>query len=197
MKTCTNIKCQQANPQPLTNFSKEKSRKDGLQFHCKGCSRDYRALNKEKIAIRKTKYALENKDKIAKYMTEYHVHYHEDNRENILAKRKMYRDSHKEEVAADKLKWRKSRPGKYAAYCAKRRAQKALASPPWLTPEQYKEMESIYVEASRLTRETGIVHEVDHIEPLQGKKVKGLHVPWNLRVVPRLINRSKGNRSIS
>ena len=36
-------------------------------------------------------------------------------------------------------------------------------------------------------------HEVDHEIPLQGKGVRGLHVPWNLRVIPRVDNLTKGN----
>lgn len=50
-----------------------------------------------------------------------------------------------------------------------------------------------YVLAQKLTYETGIPHEVDHVIPLQGKKVSGLHVENNLRVVPMTVNRSKHN----
>lgn len=45
-----------------------------------------------------------------------------------------------------------------------------------------------------MTRETGIAHEVDHIYPLQGRNVCGLHVETNLRVITRSANRKKNNR---
>lgn len=52
---------------------------------------------------------------------------------------------------------------------------------------------SFYREARRLSVETGIAHQVDHIIPLRGKNVSGLHVETNLRVIPARLNQSKGN----
>ena len=53
-----------------------------------------------------------------------------------------------------------------------------------------------YEEAERLTEETGVRHEGDHIVPLNSDVVSGLHVPWNLQVLPKRENVIKGNKLI-
>lgn len=54
----------------------------------------------------------------------------------------------------------------------------------------------IYGKCVRKTQLTGINHNMDHIVPLNGKTVCGLHVPWNLQVIPADENRAKGNQLI-
>ena len=90
-------------------------------------------------------------------------------------------------------KWEKKNPGHRLALNAKHRATKHHATPPWLTKTQHTQIEAFYIEAQRLTKETGIKHVVDHIWPLQGKDFVGLHVPWNLRVITSSENSKKRN----
>jgi len=58
-------------------------------------------------------------------------------------------------------------------------------------------IEHIYAEARRMTVVTGIRHEVDHIVPLQGREVSGLHVENNLQILTKQANRLKSNRLLA
>jgi hypothetical protein len=84
----------------------------------------------------------------------------------------------------------KLRP-KYAAATRARQARLQNAMPDWADKEKIKE---IYLEAAKKSAETGIKHHVDHIIPLRGKNVCGLHVHTNLRVITAIENLQKGAR---
>lgn len=83
---------------------------------------------------------------------------------------------------------------KWRAMVAKRRAAKLQATPKWLTADDYWMLEEIYSLVELRTKVTGIQWHADHIVPLQGKTVCGLHVPWNLRVITAAENWSKGSK---
>lgn len=80
---------------------------------------------------------------------------------------------------------------RHSAQAMKRYAGKVRAIPAWSDP---KAIDALYVEAARITAETGVPHDVDHIVPIISKTVCGLHVHHNLRVLEKTANRKKGNR---
>ncbi len=89
---------------------------------------------------------------------------------------------------------RAARPWIYAERARRRKMAVRRATPEWLTKEQRGEIITFYKEAHRMSQETGVKHHVDHIVPLNGVGVCGLHVPWNLQVITAMDNLKKGNR---
>ena len=84
-------------------------------------------------------------------------------------------------------------PEKGSARTMKYYAKKLERTPFWLTDTDYWMIEEAYELAALRTKITGITWHVDHIIPLQGKLVSGLHTPYNLQVIVGKINQSKGN----
>ena len=83
---------------------------------------------------------------------------------------------------------------KYFERSANRRASKLNATPSWLQEHHLKEIEYIYFLRDDLNSFSDYEYHVDHIVPLQGKEVCGLHVPWNLQILTKEENLAKGNR---
>ena len=77
-----------------------------------------------------------------------------------------------------------------------RRRKHRQATPHWLTRKQKGEIRQLYQIAITMSRTTGEPYVVDHIVPLRGEDVCGLHVPWNLRVVTREENLRKSNKHV-
>ena len=66
------------------------------------------------------------------------------------------------------------------------------ATPPWITEEQIAEMAAIYEAANNADSDNP--QHVDHIVPLKNPLVCGLHVPWNLQILPEKENLHKSNK---
>ena len=119
--------------------------------------------------------------------------YYEANKENVIARAQARPDE-------DKRRYKKTHkvnnPDMYKEMTSLRRRRFRDATPKWLTDTQKMEIRLKYRLAIELSRATGERHAVDHIVPLHGENICGLHVPWNLQVLTQKDNLAKYNRLI-
>ena len=106
-------------------------------------------------------------------------------------------DNNKENYKVIQQKYTQRHKSKKNAMTAKRRAIKSNATPIWLTATHYNQIQWFYIVAKILEKLTNEKYHVDHIVPLQGNEVKGLHVPWNLQVLKAKDNLKKSNRFVT
>jgi 5-methylcytosine-specific restriction endonuclease McrA len=105
-----------------------------------------------------------------------------------------YAEKNREKIRQIANNWQKNNKGKVNANTAIRHSRKMQRRPSWLTKEDKEYIRCLYQLSAMLNRETNTQWHVDHIVPLQGEMVNGLHVPWNLRVIPAKENMVKGNK---
>lgn len=165
----------------------------------------YVEANKEKIKEQKDIYVKENLEKVKASKTKW--------RQNNLAQHnagnKVWRENNPEKAAAAIAAWNKNNPGrkkanyeawirdnpdKVNALAAKYKAAKIQRTPSWLTDEHDKKTEFTYTLVKYLQQFSEENLHVDHVIPLQGKNVSGLHVHWNLQILTESENTSKGNK---
>jgi 5-methylcytosine-specific restriction endonuclease McrA len=87
-------------------------------------------------------------------------------------------------------------PELYKELVNARRRRFRQATPKWLTAEHKLEIRLKYRLAIELSRRLGVLHVVDHVVPLQGEEVCGLHVPWNMEVITQEENLKKSNKLV-
>lgn len=101
-----------------------------------------------------------------------------------------------EEIEIRRLRARLSNrknPARVKANKIKYETKRLNATPKWLTQEDIDSMNDMYEKARILTLATGVKHQVDHVIPINGERVSGLHVPTNLQILTQAENVSKSN----
>ena len=166
----------------------------GFKSYCKDCenrkSRETYSKNTDYNKERSKTYRLNNLDKEKKRSKLYA----QNNKENIASNRKKYRELNWDLVRNREKKYYQNNSHKWVHYNKIRESLKKERLPKWTTPSDIKIIECYYSLASRLSSCLSILHHVDHIIPLQGAMVSGLHTPLNLEVIPAKLNLQKGNK---
>jgi hypothetical protein len=172
---------------PLDAFNNNASKKDGKQSRCIACRAVYRKENYEKIRASDKEYCKRNKEKV----TASRAAWARNNKEKVSQYNRKWVAANKDKVREAAKAYQEAQPSKFRAYASKRRAKLLNALPSWVDTEKIK---VIYEYRQLCSNVLGQVFHVDHIVPLQGKTVCGLHAPANLQVLTASENMSKKNK---
>lgn len=174
LKLCSGCKIEKS----TSEFSKKGDR---LQAKCKPCVNAYNKVHYESnIDLRR----------------EQSRKYYRENREICVERKRTYRENNKELVRSNDKKSYHKNKNSYRHHKAAYKKRLKEATPNCLTLEHKQEIVSVYKLAEDCRLTSGLIYHVDHIVPLKGKNICGLHVPWNLQVLPQHINLSKSNKEI-
>lgn len=146
-------------------------------------------------------YWSKNKDKAKEIWTKHNrkkrhlwPEYYAKNKSKIIAYQEQYRNDpmNQEKIRQAKTVYRQENKAHLNALKAAYKASKKGATPDWV---DHKVIAKRYDECKLLNDEAGYIkYHVDHIVPIRGKKICGLHVPWNLQVITAKENMQKSNK---
>lgn len=164
--------------------------------------RKWKAANRERVRENDRQWVEANPEKLREKDRKWREANPEKKRENDRQYRKANPEKKREQsrkwsaanpekVREGDRRWRAANRDKRNAFGAARKSRKLNATPPWADLAAIK---SIYAECARIVADTGVAHHVDHIVPLQGRTVCGLHVETNLQILTASENIKKGNR---
>lgn len=183
-------------------------------------ARAYRYTNKEKQAAYARAYYHANKEVINKQNRDrysvnkeqvagIHKLYRDKNKIALNAQKKIYASLNKEKIKIRRALWNHvnkstiqakakiylaNNPAKFRAKTAKRRSAILMRTPHWSSELNDLIIQEAYALSETRTRMTGVKWHVDHIIPLQGKRVSGFHVGINLQVITAKQNLLKANK---
>ena len=115
------------------------------------------------------------------------------NRSKYSQHAKNWAKANPEKIRAIYLRLNRENSARRNSWTAKYRSDKDCRTPTWLTEIDHERIANVYKLATLQSKITGTTWHVDHIIPLRGKYVSGLHVPSNLQAIPGVDNVRKNN----
>ncbi len=162
--------CKKCNKiKPLTEFHRHPRASGGHINYCKEC----------KHSDRKVHYHNNIKEIKTKLRA-----YYENNTETIKSKVALRREQFPEKVKMETIKYREANRSKIRARTKMRKQRIIQATPSWA---DYRSLLEFYINCPK-------DHHVDHVIPLKGKNVSGLHIIENLQYLPAAENIKKSNK---
>ena len=180
------------------NRADAKAQGSKFYFTGKPCTRGHIAIREIKgtcMECRKEDWTRENEKRKGEPKSEAAKaagkRYYEKNKSAVIARaqarpreaKQRYRNEHK-----------RNNPELYRELTNARRKRHREATPPWVDAKEKLAIRGLYVDAMRLSKLTGELYVVDHIIPLHGETVCGLHTIKNLRVMTQEENLKKSNK---
>lgn len=200
----------------MTKIERIKAREQGLTRYFSGvpclrghvCERQVSSATcVQCIALKKKDHYEANKDRLLEYRAKRRIatlvesrskgrDYYMRNKDRIREAQREYSAANSAKAVKRAVEWQRQHPDKKQARVAQYRARKSKAVPVW-----FGEFDRfVWEEAARLVRLrkrcTGVSWDADHIVPINGVTVTGLHVGTNCQVIPSIINRIKSNRML-
>ncbi len=161
--------------------------------HCTACisaqSKQWAAQNPDKAYASWRKW-LENNRELHNTRVK---RWQAANPEKTKEAAKLWVSANPDKVAAKAKRYKLKHPDKATAMAVASVAKRAKRMPQWLSLDDKWMLKEAYSLAKLRSEMFGFVWEIDHILPLRGETVSGLHVPTNVQVIPKALNRRKRN----
>jgi len=165
---------------------------------CVACSADITLTYKSKhgkkcaacVKAYQTTYRADNAQRIADSKKAWKL----KNKEHVETKDRAYAQLYPDRRTLARRKWSTANPGKDNASKTLNSIARKKRIPIWLSEDDKWMLDQAYELAALRTKMFGFAWHVDHVIPLNGRKVSGLHTPYNVQVIPGLENLRKGNR---
>lgn len=167
---------------PVDRFAVDRGAYSGLGSRCKQCQHVRYIENAESVKARVRGYKVNNPERVSAREAQRY----RKNPELYKETAKSWATKNPPKRRSIERRYSSKNPGSKKARTAAYRARLRQSAPPWLSKEQRQQMRKIYAECPK-------GYCVDHIVPIAGEEVGGLHVPWNLQYLSARENEHKNN----